>query len=348
MTPSSFRSWYRHYRLSLVLLASAFIVLIGILFAYQKISGPQSLKIIVIMKSIDPGFEFWSVVSDGIEEASKEFETDVSVRGPWSESNVDEQVNIGLSAVEERPDALILAAIDYAKLAPVAERARKLGVPVFILDSGVDSNAPKSIIATDNVKAGQEVGSYMSSLLNHKGKVAIISYVRNASSLLARDQGVREVLKTNPNMEVLDTIYAEGIADNVDDLTEQLLREHPDLQGIVGLNEPTSVGVGYTLRKLGKQGSIKLVGFDNSIAEIKLVEEGIMQGTVIQRPFQMGYISVKTAIDQLRGKEIEREIDTDSYSLRKRICTRKKIRSCYSHSDNHLNYGCPAGQLCCF
>lgn len=55
---------------------------------------------------------------------------------------------------------------------------------------------------------------------------------------------------------------------------------------------------------------MQLIGFDSSFNEIKLLDEGVMNATVIQRPFQMGYLSIKTAMEVVKGKKAAQFIDT--------------------------------------
>ena len=40
------------------------------------------------------------------------------------------------------------------------------------------------------------------------------------------------------------------------------------------------------------------------------LREGDIEGLVVQNPFNMGYLAVKTMADHLRGKVVEKRIDT--------------------------------------
>ncbi|WP_123041955.1 substrate-binding domain-containing protein [Cohnella candidum] len=280
-------------------------------------SGPKEADIVVIIKSTNASLDFWQVVVDGVHDAAKEFKANVQVRGPAKETEVDEQIAILEKTIEERPDAIVLAASDYVRLAPAAEKARKNGIKLLILDSGIRSEAPQSIVATDNVKAGVEAGNAMLGQIEGPAKIAIVSYVTSAGSLMDREKGVRSVLEGKPNITLLETIDAGGDNERAYEKTKELLLREPDLYGIVGLNEPTSVGAGRAVKDLGLKGKVKLIGFDSSIPEIKLLDEGVMQATVIQRPFQMGYLSVKTALEAIRGKKVPAMIDTSSLLITK-------------------------------
>ena len=57
---------------------------------------------------------------------------------------------------------------------------------------------------------------------------------------------------------------------------------------------------------------MSVVGFDNAPEELAYLERGILKATVVQRPYNMGYMAIKTAVEYLRGKEVESVIDTGS------------------------------------
>lgn len=78
----------------------------------------------------------------------------------------------------------------------------------------------------------------------------------------------------------------------------------------MGTNEYSAVGAARAVKDLGLKGKVKVVGFDNSIEEIQLLEEGVFQGIIIQKPFNMGYLGVEQAIHILDGKKYEKNVDS--------------------------------------
>jgi ribose transport system substrate-binding protein len=88
------------------------------------------------------------------------------------------------------------------------------------------------------------------------------------------------------------------------------------LGGIVALNENSTVGVGRALRDLDVYEQVRLVGFDNSREEIRFLEQGIIHALVVQRPFNMGYLGIRTVVRALRGAEVDPVIHTDSVLVR--------------------------------
>ncbi len=55
---------------------------------------------------------------------------------------------------------------------------------------------------------------------------------------------------------------------------------------------------------------VKLVAFDASPNEVESLKEGVIQALIVQSPFTMGYLGVKSAVDAINGKQLEKRIDT--------------------------------------
>ncbi|OME77400.1 LacI family transcriptional regulator [Paenibacillus sp. FSL A5-0031] len=287
-------------------------------YGHNGLSAKKKIEVTVILKTIDTSVEFWQVLIDGVHEAAQEFNVNVQVWGTKSETDVDEQIALVEKAILNKPDAIVLAATDYERLVPVAEKIKKNGIKLIIVDSGIKSDAADSIVTTDNVSAGREAGEAMKSLIKDKAKIAIISYVKSAASHIDREKGVHEVLENYPGIEMLGTYNGEGSEQNSYLLAMEMLQQHNDVFGIIGLNEPTTVGAGRAIQELGLKGKVQLIGFDSSFNEIKLLDEGVMNATVLQRPFQMGYLSIKTAMEVVKGKKAAKLIDTGSLLITKK------------------------------
>jgi ribose transport system substrate-binding protein len=57
-------------------------------------------------------------------------------------------------------------------------------------------------------------------------------------------------------------------------------------------------------------GKLFFVGFDSSQSFVDAMRNKQMHGTVLQSPFNMGYLGVKTMVEHLSGKPVEKRVDT--------------------------------------
>jgi ribose transport system substrate-binding protein len=64
------------------------------------------------------------------------------------------------------------------------------------------------------------------------------------------------------------------------------------------------------LQDNGWAGKVRFVGFDAAPNLVEGLEQGIIDGLVLQDPVKMGYLGVKTMVSHLRGEPVEKWIDT--------------------------------------
>ena len=308
----------RKYIAGIVLffIAVPLVWLLGVWF--ENAFNPEGNEnVVVVLKTTGRHMEFWQIVRAGIQEAATEYGIEPAIVGPRLERDIERQMEILENVIEQKPDAILLAASDYNRLVSLTEEAARNGITVVTLDSAVNSDAPVSFVATDNVAAGFKAGQEIDSLVAGDEKLAIVSHIRETATAFDRENGVRNALVGRDESMILGTYYSENDHDRAYRIAEQLVNDHPDLGGIVALNENSTVGVGRALRDLGVYDRIDLVGFDNSREEIEFLEKGIVKALVVQKPFNLGYVGIRTVVEALRGGNVDPVIYTDSVLVRK-------------------------------
>lgn len=306
-----------------LLLLGVLIVLVVALVVFlphavrSVVEPPGGERVIVVLKTIGPHMEFWQIVRAGIREAATEYNIEPAIVGPRWERDIDRQIEILDHVIDQSPDAILLAASDYHRLVPLAERAAAEGITIVTLDSALNSDVPVSFVATDNVEAGMKAGREIDGLVPADRPIAIVSHIPEVATAIDREQGVREALAHRAPRLILGTFFSENEPDRAYSITRELVADHPDLGGIVALNENSTVGVGRALRDLGVYRQVRLVGFDNSTEEIQFLEQGVIHALVVQRPFNMGYLGISAVVQALRGRDVDPVIYTDSVLVRR-------------------------------
>jgi ribose transport system substrate-binding protein len=270
--------------------------------------GSQALRIAVVPKGT--AYDFWKAVKAGAEKAGQENGAQILWNGPAKETDTAGQITILEDFITQKVDAIVMAACNATSLVPTIQKATDAGIPVVTIDSGVNSDLPKSLVATDNEKGAAEAAHQLAKLIGGRGKVGLIPFVKGAATSDAREQGFKSGLKAHPALTVVSTLYSDGQSDTAMRKTEDMLTANPDLAGIFAANEPGAIGAAQVLRTRGKAGAVKLVAFDAGAPEIKGLEEGTIQALVVQNPFQMGYLGVQTAVKAKRGETVDKRIDT--------------------------------------
>lgn len=283
--------------------------LVSTLFVGISLASDKNIYIAVISKGFQ--HEFWQTVKLGSDTAAKELGIRSTFEGPANESMIAEQINMVENAITKGATAILLAALDTEALIPVVEKAKSKGIPVVMFDSNINSNIPLSFVATDNKAAGGVAAEKLGMQLGGIGLVGVVAHNAGTSTAQQRRDGFIEKMKMMyPNVKILEPVYSDGDHQKAMDKSTDMMQSNPGLKAIYATNEGSAIGVATAVEAKGKTGQIKVVGFDSSEAEIGFLKDGVVQGFVVQNPFNMGYLGVKALYDVLKGKQINSRIDT--------------------------------------
>ena len=284
--------------------------------AEAPVANKKKMTIAVIPKGTT--HEFWKSIHAGANKAANELSsqgTDVEViwKGPLREDDREQQIQVVEGFAAQGVNGMVLAPLDdHALVRPVSD-AKRAGVPTVIIDSGLQSSDFVSFVATDNRKGGSLAADRMGQLLNGKGKVLVLRYAEGSASTTEREAGfIDEIKQKFPGIELISTDqYAGATRDTAKRASENLLNRFGDVvQGIFTPNESSTAGMLLALQDIGKAGKVSFVGFDASQTFIDAINANQLHGIVVQNPFNMGYLGVKTMVESLQGKSVQPKIDT--------------------------------------
>ncbi|MFN8453399.1 MAG: ABC transporter substrate-binding protein [Anaerolineae bacterium] len=262
---------------------------------------------------ISKGFQhqFWQAVKMGSEQAAKDFNVDITFEGPENESQVDKQVEMMQAALDKKPAAICLAALDTKALNPLLEKAKAANIPVVGFDSGVDSDIPVATASTDNLAAAGAAADKMAELIGGKGEVAVIVHDQTSATGIGRRDGfVNRIKEKYPDITIVDIQYGGGDQLKSTDLAKAIIQAHPNLKGFFGANEGSAIGVINAVKELKMEGKLVLIGYDAGKAQKDAVRSGLMAGAITQDPVGIGYKCVEAAAKAIKGEKVEKNIDT--------------------------------------
>jgi ribose transport system substrate-binding protein len=306
------------------LFAAVALALAGCSSGGEQVSGTggaapskgKTYKIAVIPKGST--HEFWKSVHAGAMDADQEMD-DVEIvwKGPQKEDNRDDQIKVVEDFTTQGVDGIVLAPLDDTALKAPVTNAQNSNVPVLIIDSDLKDTETVSFVATDNYKGGQMAGERMVELLGGKGKVVMLRYMEGSASTTNREQGFMDAVQKAPGIKVVSSNqYAGATTETAQTAAENLLQRYRNsdgtlsIQGIYTPNESSTFGMLRVLQDNGWAGKLKFVGFDASPKLVEALEKNQIDGLVLQNPRRMGYLGVKTLVDHLKGKTVEKRIDT--------------------------------------
>jgi ribose transport system substrate-binding protein len=277
----------------------------------------KPLQIAVIPKGTS--HEFWKSIHAGAVKAQQELAAqgtpvNLSWQGPLREDDRAEQIRMVENFATRRFDAIVLAPLDSSALVAPVESALAAKVPVVIIDSGLNSDKITAYVATDNFKGGQLAAGHLGQVLNGEGKVILLRYQVGSASTEQREAGFLQVMTNRfPKIQLLSTDqYSGATRDSAYQAAQNLLnRFGQEVNGFFAPCEPVTIGLMLALRDARKAGgAIKLVGFDAGAQSVEGLKQGDVAALVVQNPVRMGYLGVKTAVDHLQGRPVEKVVDT--------------------------------------
>ena len=293
-----------------------FAALVGALIFAAAVSA-QTYEVAVIPKGTT--HEYWKSIHAGALAAAEELKgegvtVNVIWKGPLREDDREQQVQVVENFTGRHVSGIILAPLDARALVAPAEEAVHAGIPVVIIDSDLNSTAPISTVSTDNYRGGVLGARRLGELLGGKGKVILLRVLAGSASTEQREAGFLDTMRKEfPEIQILSSDqHAGATRDTAYRAAQNLLNRYGrEVTGVFAPNESSATGMLLALQDAGLAGGkVKFVGFDSGSRINLALKGGDLQGIVVQNPFRMGYLGVKTLVAGLRGQKVEHVIDT--------------------------------------
>ena len=166
-------------------------------------------------------------------------------------------------------------------------------------------------VGVDNEAAGKLIGEHFVKVVNEQmgGKAklgsvgALNSFIQNV-----RQKGFDAVVATAPGITNAGVVDGRNVQDNAMAAAENLMTANPDLTAIYATGEPALLGAVAAVESQGRQGSVKVVGWDLTASAIKGIDDGYVVGVVQQDPAAMGAAAVDALMTSIKGGKVPAKI----------------------------------------
>ncbi|WP_219835469.1 substrate-binding domain-containing protein [Paenibacillus sp. R14(2021)] len=286
--------------LVLVLLAAAFYAV----FFSRLFMAPEhgDTTITVVLKSLNVRSDYWQTMSSGAQTAAKELGVELDLQGPLQESDTEAQIRALQAAIERKPDAIAVAPVDDPRMPALLDAIREAGIPLVVMDTAPKLTEAPAFVANDHLQAGRQAGDTAAGLTKKRPVVAVFSSSLKSPVSKQRYEGVKQSLQAHGG-QIFGTYYTGDSEQSAYDIAKSLLTKPSGITAFITLNEGSTLGVAKALKEAKKTDVYKLVGFESTIYEIQLLEEGSVNALVVPKPFNVGYLGVKTAMKLIDGRK---------------------------------------------
>lgn len=220
-------------------------------------------------------------------------------------NNVEDMINMGV-------DAIILSPPDKNAFIPVLQKAKEAGIPVVIVDSGIEGNEDLYVtyVGTDNVASGKVAGQMMVDAIG-EGETLVILGSSGSDASENRAEGYRKGIEGS-NVVIVNEQNGDWVTDTAMTVTENMLQANPNIKGIFTCSDVMYPGIISAVEAAGLKGEVTIIGHDGFKLTVDAIAEGAMYGTVLQQPNTIGGLGASYAIEAVEGtfdESLEKFID---------------------------------------
>lgn len=216
----------------------------------------------------------------------------------------NQQVKQVNDLLTQQVGALIFTSQDSTAAAAGVRAANQANVPVIAVDQRPESGQGElaTYIATDSVKAANQLCTWMFQQMGGSGEIAILHGVLGSTAEKQRTEGCQQAIAANPGIKVVAEETANWDETEAFKATQNILSAHPNLKAVFGESDAMGLGAAKAAQQANRHDGMWFVGIDGFPTMFDGVKQGLTQATMAQQPYRMGEIAVDNAISILEGQ----------------------------------------------
>jgi ribose transport system substrate-binding protein len=237
--------------------------------------------------------DWWNAVEKGMTDGGEAFGALVELRR--NEGQAEGQIRL-LEDVLSLPDvkgvAVSVLEAESPGIADKMREHRKAGKVVIAIDSDGQSDTRRAYIGTNNRLAGEVAGKAAATLRPKGGKTVVFVGVPSAANAIERREGFFK--GAGPAFEFIETLGDDGDKNRAQVNVQTALTKYPDVGVLLGLWSYNAPRIAEEVAKSpGLRKKVNVVTFDLDEMAVAHIENGLIDVSVCQNPYEMGYQGVR-------------------------------------------------------
>ncbi|MGA7340379.1 MAG: substrate-binding domain-containing protein, partial [Terracidiphilus sp.] len=223
----------------------------------------RQVRIAVIPQT--EGTMIWEAAHVGAEIGADHTGAFIYWNAPTREDDVEAQIALVERVVDDDYQGLVLAPDQALALISPVRRALAHGIPTVIIGSPlpIPAGGNLSYILNDDQEGGRLAAKRVGALLGGHGTVAILGIDPDVTGTTIRARAFEQYLVENySGIRIADRRMGSYNVPHEQQVAEDVLRAHPDLDAIVALMSPSVDGTLSALGTTPAKRDIKVIGFD--------------------------------------------------------------------------------------
>ena len=261
----------------------------------------KKLTIALLPKS--KGNQYFVTVEKGARAAAQELGVELLFDGP---TNTDpaKQNEIVENWITLGVDAIAAACENKEGISTALKKAQAAGIKVVTYDSDANADARSFFV---NQATAQGIGFTLmdeaARLTGGEGEFAIITATLTAANMNEWRKNIEARLADKyPNLKLVATKPCDDQKDKAQQEATNLLSAYPNLKCIMAICSPAVPGAAEAVKQAGKAGVVKVLGLGLPSENRTYVHEGVTQAVILWKVQDLGYLTIRSAADLVKGR----------------------------------------------
>ena len=164
--------------------------------------------------------------------------------------------------LRQRIDLLMISPNEARPLTPVVERVYRAGIPVIVIDRGIDGDLYTVFIGADNYEIGRRAGEHIAEVLGGTGRIVEIRGLPGSPPAVDRGQGMRDAVAKHPGLQIIHDPVANWLREEAMSQMEMALAANPAIDLVYAHNDPMAMGAYLAAKAKGREKQMKFIGID--------------------------------------------------------------------------------------
>jgi|SaaInl7_200m_RNA_FD_contig_71_127898_length_1230_multi_15_in_0_out_0_1 ribose transport system substrate-binding protein len=282
--------------IAVVVISLSMMAMIGLSGCKEDAAGGESTAELKKAEDITIGFSLWTMqftffqnVEAGVKDACDDLGFDYVMLD--QNSDATKMVQDLNTLIDQGVDGIVSTPVDPGAIGPSVQAARDAGIPFVCADIG-KSGPVNALLISDNFNGGELAAEYIDSILGDNTKKIGLgnclpqwTYARQrGEGFLAKAMELGYDVASNI---IVQTPSAEGGYDTC----QQMLSAVPDLAGVFFVSGREAVGAANAAEAAGQD--MVVVGYNGDPEEFQAIKDGVLDATILQEPYYIGYKAVE-------------------------------------------------------
>ncbi len=249
------------------------------------------------------GTALWEPEHAGAAAVARERRLNIYWNAPMRDDDIQSQIALIDQSLKRGYAGIIVSPIETLPMRTPIRRVLARGVPTVVVGTelGIAPEPHLAYVLSDERAAGEMAARRIGAILRGNGTIAILGINPQLMSNVVRERSLETTLAREfPGVRVAARQFGLSSVPQEQQAAEELLAKGVKIDAIVALSLASTRGAYYALVEFGKDGIIKLVGFDQDL--IPPIRTGGIDSVVAQDTFEMGRLAMDQIDRELHGK----------------------------------------------